>query len=745
MNQAVDIYRQSIERHQGHTPVMTPPAHLADDRLDFGTLLSTLKRHMPLFLGVLAATLLVTCIITLTQHRRYASTAQIVISLTPGQFAPKASAPDQSAVSSPSDLVDTEVKVLTSRELAGRVATALDLEHDADFNPALRPAQLGILPRLKHLIGRSPPAVPAGDDAIFRSIVDQLLGGLQVTRSGDSYAIDITATAPSARDAQRIADAFAQQYIRGQVDAKLGDNQLAESFLANRLQQLRVQAHADMQRVQQYRIAHNLLSTSGASLTEQEISTYNQGVAQARAEAAGDQARLNTARSQLSHGSSGDDVGEALGSPVISQLRTRQAEVSGRLADLQARYNDVHPDVIRAKGELADINAQIDAEIKRVISNLEAKAGVSSQRLASISGSLAGARGTLAQNNRSMTDLDDLQRSAGASQALYESYLGRYKEVSAEGGVERPNARLISSAELPQMPASPNIKLNLILGLLLGVGGGIAAAFVAELLFHGLTTSQDVEDKLGLPYLAGVPTLDGRSKKGAAPPDPVVNSPRSMFAEAFRMLRASLAQSQGGSPRVIMVASALPKEGKTTIAVCLARSIAQGGERTILLDLDRRRSRLSQELVGGRPLGLLELLRGDASLEEVVVPDKATSLAILPLSSGADTANDLLNGEAMAKLLALLKERYACIVMDTAPVRPVAQARLRAGWGDGGVFVAGGRHTPDHAIRAALRLLPHGHVHIAGVVLSRINMNKQVRFARGDASSYFRKYRHYYS
>ena len=743
MNHFVEIYRRSPE-HQTVGPVQTPPAHIPEDRLDFGTVLTTLRRNILLFAGVLLAVLLVTAGITVMQQRRYASTAQIVISLQPRQIAPKADTDDQLSGSSPSDLVDTEVKVLTSRELASRVANRLDLERDPAFNPTLRPPPNGLRVRLKRMLGLAKPEPAPTPENVRRSIVDQLLGGLQVTRSGDSYAVDITATAPSPVDAERIANAFADQYIAGQVNAKMGDNRMAEEFLSGRLEQLRRQAHADMQRVQQYRIAHNLLSTSGASLTEQEISTYNQGVATAKAEAAEDTARLNTARRQLSAGSTGEDVGEALGSAVVSQLRTRQAEVSGRLADLQARYSDIHPDVIRAKSELADINARIDAEIKRVISNLEAKSRVSSQRLSSIAGSLAGARSTLAQNNRAMTDLDDLQRSAGASQALYESYLGRYKEVSAEGGVERPNARLISPAELPQGPVSPNIKLNLMLGLLLGLGAGVAAAFVRELLFAGFTTGQEVEDKLGLPYLAGIPTLQDEDKR-AGPSESVINSPRSLFAEGFRMLRTALAHGGQGTPQVIMVSSALPKEGKTTLAICLARSIALGGERTVLLDFDRRQARLSRQLAGDRSSGLMELLDGAASLPDVLVPDRVEGLDILPLSPAANSTTDLFKGDELKTLLGRLREAYTFIVIDSAPVLPVAESRLLAGLADSVVFVARWRHTPDHAVRAALKLLPSRHVNIAGVVLSRINMRKQVRFARGDASSYFRQYQQYYS
>src|SRR5690606_11035557 len=151
--------------------------------------------------------------------------------------------------------------------------------------------------------------------------------------------------------------------------------------------------------VEQYRAANNLLTASGATLTEQEISTYNQQLATLRAQPAEEEARLRTARAQLARGSAGDDVGRALGSTVVQQLRAQRATVSGRVDEMTSRYGPRHPDMLRAERELADIDQQIQAEIQRIISNLEARVQVARERTASLSSSLSSARGSLAGNN----------------------------------------------------------------------------------------------------------------------------------------------------------------------------------------------------------------------------------------------------------------------------------------------------------------------------------------------------------
>jgi len=746
MNKSTDIFR-SPEPGTMLAPITAIDPTLRDDRLDVRSLLVTLRRNLKVFTAVLLVVLAATVVVTMNQRVRYAATSQIVIDLASAQIAPRQDTQGQSAVQSPSDQVDTEVKVLMSRDVAERVVDVLNLIANPEFNPMLAPPSTGILARLKASAGLSRPRKQISASAIRRAIVDELLSGLQITRSGDSYAVDVTATASSAEGAHAIANEFARQYIRSRVRSKVDDNQTATSFLSGKLDELRRQAHSDMQQVQQYRIAHNLLSTSGASLTEQEISTYNQAVATARAEASEDQARLNTARTQLSSGSNGDDVGEALGSTVVSQLRTRQAEVSGRLAVLRARYTPAHPEVIRAQSELADIDSQIQAEITRVISNLEAKARVSQERLDSLSGSLSSAKGTLAQNNKAMTDLDDLERRANASQEVYESYLGRYKQISTEGGIEQPGAHLISEAELPLSPVSPNIKLNLILGGVLGLGCATAAAFLVESLFSGLTSGQDVEERLGVRYLGGIPTFarSGAASKLAAGTSHIAQNPRSAFTEAFRTLRAGLFNRMNGDPRVVMITSALPKEGKTTTAICLARLLAQTGEKVVLVDSDRRLARVSRELAGSHATGLLEVLDGSATLDDTLVCDRVTELMILPLSENTDPRDDLFRGEAMIRLLDELRERFRYIIIDTAPVLAIAEGRTLAAAADAVVMVARWRHTPHHAIRAALRLFAASGIQVTGLALTRINLAQQRRFAHGDAASYYKRYQAYYS
>ncbi len=720
-------------------PIAPPRAPAQQDRIDLRTLINTLRRRFALFVIVLVTIIVVGAIITAHQKPSYSATAQVVVNTRQPNIAP--TAPTDTTLPT-RDVVSTEVIVLESRSLAEAVAKALDLDHNPVFatNAAPRPGPI------RRLLGLAPPVVPIDPAAAHQAVLDKLAEGLNVTRVDETYALQITYNAPTGALAAQIANAFALQYTRGQLNQKIADTRSTTDLLATRMESLRQQAQEDADRVEQYRVAHNLLSTTGASLTEQEITSYNEQVATARAQAAEDQARLDTAKVQLRSGSNGGDVGAALDSPVVSTLRARRAEVGGRLASLEARYGARYPDVIKTQSEMQDIDAQIAAEIGRVISNLEARARVSRERLGSLTGSLSGAKGTLADNGRASVGLDDLQRRATASEALYESYLNRYKETSTGEGTERADARIVSLAETPTVPTSPHPTLNMVLATIIGIVAGLVAAFTAEMMFSGLTTTQDVEQRLGYPALGVVPTIQSVQPKQMSAASAVVDSPGGPYAESIRSLRRSIEYAADTPVQTLAITSALPKEGKTTLALSLARSIAISGSRVVLIDCDMRQRGMTRQVAGesNRP-GLVDVLRGTAKLDEALLVDEMSGAFLLPQPRSPGDIGDLLVSPAMDALLADLRTHFSHVILDTAPALPVADTRVLATKVDALLFVARWRKTSDHAARAALRLMPPRLVNVAGVVLTQVDMRRQGRFGYGDASFYYGQYKGYYA
>ena len=720
------------------------------DHFDLRRLFNIFRRRVRLFGAVAALVFLAAIFITFTATPMYTATANVMLDTRQEQVVNIEAV--LSGLSADSSVVDTEVEILKSRRLAERVVNALQLSQDPEFNSELAPA--GVLSTIKDtVLGVASAATPRDipDDPIAQQkaqerIVDAVLDRLSVRRAGLTYVINVSFESESPTKAATIANKFAELYLLEQLEAKFDATQQANTWLNTRLEGLRQQVLTDEAAVQNYRIANNLLSAAGTNLTETEISNYNQSLAEARAQVAEDEARLSTARSQLARGSSGDDLGEALSSPVIQQLRQQRATVSAKVADLQGRYGERHPEMLTANRQLTDIDGQIQAEIQRIISNLEAQVQVSRQRAAAIGGSLSNARGTLVGNNQAQVRLNELERTAEASRTLYESYLNRYKETSSQQGIEQSDARVVSSATIPTGQSSPKVPLNLALGLVLAMGCGLGAVVLAEMLDSGLATAEDVEHRLDVSYLGAVPLLASVAEgKMGSPIDYVIDKPLSSFAEAFRNLRASVIYSRLGEPvKVVAITSSLPGEGKTTTSVCLARSAAQQGLKVILVDCDLRRRSVNR-LFGAEPSkGLIEVLAGEATLEEVLTTDQVTGARLLPLAKSSMTPKDVFGSAAMDRLLEDLRRTYDLVILDTAPVLPVADTRVLAPKADVVVFLAHWRKTPQHAIEAAFRLLTGTGAHLAGVALTQVDMKQQSKYGYGDPGYYYAEYKKYY-
>jgi len=709
------------------------------------------RRRFRLFASVALAVLLVATLVTLQATPKYTATANVMLDTRKERVSSVEEV--LSGLPADSSAVDTEVEILKSRQLAERVVRSLTLDKDAEFNAAVRkPSGVKMLvSNIGNLVGLRRPDRPLvnglEEQKRHEQIVDSVLAGLSVERAGLTYVINVNYQSASPAKAATIANKFAELYLLEQMEAKFDATQAATKWLNSRLEELRGQVQADEAAVQQYKIANNLLSASGTNLTEQEISNYNLTLSQARAQVAEDQARLSTARAQLARGSTGDDVGEALSSPVVQQLRKQRAEVSSQVADLQGRYGERHPEMLKAKRQLSDIDAQIQQEIQRIISNLQAKAQVSSQRAAAVSGSLGGAKGTLAANSRALVRLNELQRNADASRTLYESYLNRYKETSTQGGLEQSDARVVSKAKIPTAQSYPKVTLNLALGLMLAIGSGIAAVVLAETLDAGLATAEDVERRLGSSYLGAIPLLASVSEGGSESPiDYIVQKPLSSFSESLRNLRASIHYSRLGEPvQVVAVTSALPGEGKTTTSVCLARSAALQGSKVVVVDCDLRRRMVNRMLGADPEVGVLEVLSGEATLDQALTFDPATGASFLPISNSSFTPKDVFGTVAMDRLIADLRARFDLVILDTAPLLPIADTRVLAPKADVVVFLARWRKTPQHAIEAAFRLLSGTGAHIAGVALTQMDMKQQVKYGYGDPGYYYAQYQKYYT
>lgn len=718
-------------------PVIEP----APRQSGIASVLRSYRRHLWLFLLVAGTVLAAVAVYTLLQVPRYTATATLVIAPRPAEIGSDRGTPlsDPAADSS----VDTQVELLKSRSLAGTVVDRLRLTEPGRFDALI--AEPSWRDRVPFLDRNAPRPTPSG--ARREAAVERLAQGLDVSRTAQTFALGVSFTHHDRTLAAAVVNAFADGFVNQSLEVKREGASTANALLSRQLARARAEVEAAESTLGRYRVANNLMSVQGSTIAEQQLSSLQEQAALARAGEAEAAARLGTARRQLSRGSNGDDLGEALGSPVIQQLRSQRAELSGRVADLSSRYGPRYPQLAAAERQLADIDGQIQGEINRTVSNLEAQRDVASRRTASLEGSVSGARGAVAGNNIASVPLGGLQLRADTAKANYTQLLNRVNELGAQVATTQSDARVASLAAVPLHPTSPNTPINIIVGALLAVAAGLGAVFLRQGTDRGVRTLEDVEGRLRLPYLAGLPTLNSavRHLNGSDPIAALVDHRESAYAEGYRSLAASVLEASGsGEIKTIALTSALPNEGKTTASIGLARIVAMSGKRVLLVDADLRRPSVAGALGLSPTLGLHQVLDGEAELDDALIRDEESGADILPALRSGKSASSAFTNPAFDLLLLELKRRYDVVILDASPVLPVVDGRLVAKKADATVLLVRWRKTPDEAVEMATHLLQSLGVTPKGVALTRVDLHALARTGYGDPAQFMGSYGGYY-
>lgn len=713
-------------------PYPAYPAYPPREEFTLRGVINMLRRRQRLILATAGVITLIVALALALQPRRYEATALVLIDPREQQVLD----PEQrlSEVSAGSDLVNSEVETLNSRDMAARLADALNLADDREFNPSAGRRAAGT-----PLEGR-PDRVP-----------DRVAQAVEARRRGETNVIEVTASSRSPEKAALLANGLVEAYLNASVEFNTQAAARAGSWLSERLAELRQEINAREEAVERYRAQAGLLTANGVSLTEQRISEAEASALAARNTLAETQARYRQVQELIARGSSPDTIAATINSEVIRDLRAREADIARREAEYATRYGERHPAMINIRAERQSIRDQIDAELQRIAASLASEVQVARARLASLESHAGGIRSQLTSDNDEEIALRQLEREAAAARAVYESFLERTHEISQQGGLNPTQARLLSRATPPSDDTAPPAPLILLIAAAIGLLAGVIVALVAEQLDDRIESVDDIERETGLRPIASVP-MAPKKRLAALPIDKrhpskyLVDNPHSAFAEALRVIRAAIVYSPSNArQKVVAISSALPGEGKTTIALCLARVAAMSGERVILVDCDVRRRSINDILSIAPGEGLLEVLEGRLPWRDAVGRDDETSAHILPLSTAPVPLSDMVGSRAMRDLVRELSEEYDLVILDSSPVLAVAESRALAGLADVVVMVGRWRKTTAHALATAVAEVRSAGAEVSGVVLNGMNPHAAGRTSYGDPLYYADAKKGYYS
>ncbi len=729
-----------------------------DMPIDFKSIIGTVYRRFWLILIAFLTTFLLIAFYTFSQTPTYKAKSVVIVDTTERNVIDLGSV--LQGLGGDTAVIDTEVQVMASKSLLTRVAKKQKLIEDPEFNVLLREQKVGLMGGLKNTVR----SLVGGDEAgeadpldlmsetereahTLENVVRALMRNVSVNRVGTTYLITAEVVSESPETAARLANAIAEEYRVEQLEAKLDATTRATSWLSERVEGLRDEVTEKEQRIQEYRIANKLDQSLGTSTNEQKISLLQGQLIQRQAELSDAKAKYDSVQSLRNSGAGPGAVAEVLSNATISDLKSQRATAARRVADLETTYGPRHPELLAARNELSEIERQLNTQVSQIVASLRSNVQRAQQNVNDLNRQIGGSRSVLVSNNRAQVRLNELERDADTSRVIYEEFVSRFKQTREQDDLVQADARILSTASVPENPSSPKTLLNLILGGLLGalIGGGMA--ILAEMFDAQISSADDVERKLGASPIGSIPMIRNQGFLGLSSPNPsdfMVDNPLSAYSESIRYLRAAIAFSDLDSEtKTVAITSSLPDEGKTSLTLSLGRMSAMSGSRTLVIDGDFRRRQLTDAAKLTPEIGFVEHLFGAGALDEAIHKDSKSALDILPLSKSGHTPHDVFGTRAFDDLLSTLRERYDLILVDTGPLLLMAEARVVAGKMDKTILIVRWRHSSRSAARQSLNLLRSFKADLLGVALNMVDLNR--RRHHKDPGATYKAYKKYYT
>lgn len=723
------------------------------EAFDFNVVLDFLWRRWKLIAVIAGTVIAFTLLILFTLTPRYTSSTQILLDLRSQQV----TGIEELLPSFTMDMtaVESQVSIIESSSLLRRVVEKENLVDDPEFGASKSGGNWlsSLMGFVTSLLKKQPAAdtqAETNTDAIPPDVlasIGRLSAALDVKRIDRTKVLQIDVTSENPQKAARLANAIADAFIVDQLEARFDNARRAASWLGDRLQELREDLRKSEEAVEDFRSKNNLVMTNTGTVNEQQLSEINGKLVGARAEAAEAKAKLDQATRIIEAKGNIQAIPDVLKSSVISNLRTQQAEVVRREADLVSRYGDRHPGVVNVRAERREIDRQISNEVDRIVGNLKNAYDVTQSRVDSLTQSVALLTGQAGSDNTLGVQLRQLERVASANKTLYESFLSQSKLTAEQTSFEVRDARIISVATPPGRPSFPKKPFFLAIATALGGLLGLGVAGLLEALNSGFNSPRRVEDTLGLPVLTSVERIDPSELSSIDGKATTLSryldaKPLSRFSESIRSLKTGIQMSDvDNPPKIVQFTSSLPKEGKTSMAISLAVSAAMSGRRVILVDCDLRRPSASQIFGLTDAPGLVELLANNVSPEGILHRDKTTGLYVLAAGGKTQNPPDLLSSARMEQLLAHLRESFDLVVVDTPPIGPVVDAVIVAQIVDKTVFVVAWNSTSREVAQQAVRQISIDRK-IAGVVLNKVDERYTPKYGKYSyySSSYYKGY-----
>jgi succinoglycan biosynthesis transport protein ExoP len=695
-----------------------------------------LRKHQWLILSFTLAVVTIVSIATFRMQPVYIATTRIEIDRENANILPFQGTDSYDYMMDLENYIETQSKILTSETLA---LQTIRLAGSAGSPGTSDPSQAVLTGSLANQ--QRPPELGG------------FLGSLSVKRVPNSRLLDVSFEATNPLLAAQMVNAHIKNYMDQNRRSHYQSTTEATTWLTDQLDELRIKVKNSEDARLEYEKKNQIWELDDKqNITTQRLADLNKELTQAQSDRMNRQSLFEFAKSGEI-----DSVPQIRDNVAVQDLIHKRAETSAQYNDALAQYGPNFPKVQRLQAQLSELDASVIREKKSVVGRLESEFREARQREDLLTKTLDQQKIEANRMSELMVQYNILKRDAEANKSLYDGLLTKLKEAGISAALQSSNIRVVDPAMVPSFPARPAKARNIALAFLVGLVGGIGLALIREYMDNTVKTPDDIETLSRLPSLAVVPAFaesNGDAKRSRLLGGGNGNGnghgrerhaelvaqhyPKSQMSEAFRALRTSLLLSQAEHPpQIILVTSALPREGKTTAAANLAVTLAQLGDRTLLIDADLRKPGIGRllNLGNGKFAGLSSYLAGVSSLELVTVQHPAIpNLSAIPTGPLPPNPADLLSSHKLADALAELRTRFKFIVIDTPPIMAATDAVILSVQADGVLIVVRSGETPKEAFTRTRDLLVSVKCHLLGVVLNAVD---------SSAPDYYYSYRYY--
>jgi len=640
--------------------------------------------------------------------------------------------------------VESEIETTKSEKVAEAVIRRLRLTQDPEFVGAGAGLKRRIFSLFK--LDGGPEPEPSSDELMQR-VLGTVKANLRVTRLGRSYIEQIAYTSLDRDKAATIANAFADAYIEDQLQAKFEATRRASAWLEQRIGELRQQASDAYKAVQDFKSENSIIiGVDGKLASEVELDQLGIALAKARADTSQARAKLDRISRVLEQRSDKENslnipdpvVTDALSNPVITKLRQQFLDDQNKESEWSARYGADHTAARNLRAEMAALQRAIWDEISRIAESYKSELQIAKSQEESIDKRMIEVFQKSASTRQSQVRLRELETGANTYRGIYETFLSRFTQSVQQQSFPSTEARVVTLASPPRAPSSPKINLTIALATLAGLCLGIMSALAREQMNRQIHTRAQLEKLLGISCLAVLPAfsqkrpvlrkLQATRDSGAFRQISEV-APFSATAEALRYIKVAIDLHPTGG-KVIGIISALPGEGKTTVATGFAAFVAKSGARTLLIDADLRNPSMTRGLGYANAPGLVNMVADKFDFDDLVITDSKYKFDFLPSSTRMKPSNssDILNSPAMKEMLRAAKSNYDYVLVDLPPILPVVDVKAVAHLFDAFVLVVEWGSTSTDEIVKAVGASPIVSERLLGAVLNKADEAVMRRF-----------------